>query len=177
MKRFFFAAAAALLASIPSASATPKPSIFTGLDENHMAIVEQSFAHGVPVVLDTETCLNEGMAGYYNGRVIAICMTGNGWDEENKDTLRHEAHHMVQDCLVDGLPDFQYPGNKTLFTDPVDFALRGADFTERQIQQIYITYAGFGLDEADILIEVEAWAVAASVDAADIAHSLDQLCK
>ena len=54
---------------------------------NHLAIVEQPFAHGVPVVLDTETCLNEGMAGYYNGRVIAICMTGNGWDEENKERM------------------------------------------------------------------------------------------
>ena len=99
------------------------------------------------------------------------------WDEENKDTLRHEAHHMVQDCLVDGRPDFQFPGDRTLFTDPVDFAVQGAGFTERQIQQIYITYAGFGLDEADILIEVEAWAVAASVDAAAIAHSLDHFCK
>ena len=176
MRRFFFAAAAALLASIPSASATPRPSVFAGLDPNHLAIVEQSFAHGVPVVLDPAPC-SEGMSGYYNGRVIAICTSGNGWNEENKDTLRHEAHHMVQDCLVDGKPDFQFPGNRTMFTDPVDFATHGANFTERQIRQIYVTYAGFGLDEADILIEVEAWAVAASVDAAAIAYAVEDFCK
>ena len=168
MKRFFFAAAAALLASIPSASATPKPSIFAGLDANHMAIVEQSFAHGVPVVLDTETCLNEGMAGYYNGRVIAICMTGNGWDEENKDTLRHEAHHLVQDCR-----DTYLNGRlNAVYTDPIGLAKSWLG--DRRIAGILNAYAEAS-DHIKVM-ELEAFSVAAMNDPAEQVQDIKTYC-
>ena len=70
--------------------------------------------------------------GWYHGpkRALVVCQEvaldsgvygrGQGeWSEEDLDTLRHEAHHLVQDCMDDVLDQELVP----VYTKPLDLAL------------------------------------------------------
>ena len=71
--------------------------------------------------------------GWYSGlsRVIAVCQSeairagqyDQGqvvWTDEDLDTLRHEAHHLVQDCMDDQL-DGQL---ESIYKQPIELALK-----------------------------------------------------
>ena len=94
----------------------------------------------------------------------------------NLDTLRHEAQHLVQDCIEDGKANYNFDGRATIFPDPVAAAL-DSGLNEREIDRIWMTYSGMGLDDKDILMEVEAFAVAHGVPAEMIAQQIRKQCR
>lgn len=153
---------------------------------NHAAHVELARATertGVSVLVNPEVCgpeFNEGYLGLYSGerRVIVICqengrydgVEGN-WTEEEYDTLRHEIQHRIQDCMINGISDHTLG---PVYQNPVGLALNvlGEDVADRIVE----VYAFQGADEDVIILELEAFAVAALNDPADQIADLDKYC-
>ena len=171
IKHFFTAALAAAFAAVP-AGANPGQ----GLNPSHRAIIHAAYDAGVPVVVDPKLCQEHFMDGFYNGAIIGICTRGKGWSPNSLDTLRHEAQHLVQDCLEDGKPNYNFEGRATSFENPI-LAAQQAGLTEHQVNQIWVTYAGMGLEEKDILMEVEAFAVAHAIPAESITQQIREQCR
>ena len=105
--------------------------------------------------------------GYAGGRQVA-------WTDNDLDTLRHEAQHVIQDCMVGGLGDMR---SDTYFThdELVEF-LAKSSLTQDNIENIIQTYAADGASEEVIIMELEAFSVAADVDAASIAGAVRKFC-
>ena len=171
IKHFFTAALATVLAAVPAGA---HPGL--GLDAGHRAIVQAAYSAGVPTVVDPAMCEKVDADGFYNGHILGVCLRGRGWDANNLDTLRHEAQHLIQDCIVDGKANYDFDG-ATVFPNPVQAALDNGILTQDQIQKIWVTYAGMGLSEEDILMEVEAFAVAQGIPAHLIANQIELQCR
>lgn len=119
--------------------------------------------------------------GYYHSaqRTLVVCQRGAGklnqavtWSENDLDTLRHEAQHVIQDCMAGDLGDNQF---SPLYNDPERFrAFVSARLTETEIQNIINAYD----DKSDAVIknEIEAFAVARHVDASLLAEGVVDLC-
>ena len=173
MKRLFLSLAATLFAA-STAVATPVRNQFTGLDQDHKDLITAMERAGVTTRTDTELC-KLGMEGYYSTDLeVGICVRGRGWEENQLNTIRHEATHVIQDCLGDGQANWEFTGRTTIYEDPHEFARDVAGYTDRMIYQIYMWYSDLSYEE--ILLEVEAFAVADAVDAKTIADALDRYC-
>ncbi len=113
-------------------------------------------------------------AYYHKMRSIVICQT-NGVVGSNKiveytandlDTLKHEMHHVVQDCL-DGTID----GDLVLFDGTNQLV---ANYDQRKVLQVRKLYDDVPQHIRDI--EVEAYAVASSVSIELIAKAVTKFC-
>ena len=117
----------------------------------------------------------EGFLGFYapKYRLISICQSDPSvqFTDEDLDTLRHEAHHVIQDCLdgrVDGEMVLLFTGEaKERFLEnyPMSKQLR--------VRRIY---GEAGTPAHIIELEVEAFAVAALVPASTIANAVRSAC-
>ena len=96
------------------------------------------------------------------------------WTDNDLDTLRHEAHHIVQDCLEGGTGDgqfglfFEYPDKYN------EFISRSLSPTE--IHNISRNYHLNGATDYVVLRELEAFAVAKNVGPKLIAEALVKAC-
>ena len=136
---------------------------------------------------DREACADKWGGGMYatnrDGRAaILICQddgerigTGNlvPMSPNDADSLRHEAHHLVQDCLDGRMTDGEL---ETLFegSELEEFVKRGLD--TKKIEWIIETYGSKGADKEEILLELEAFSVAANVDPDKIANAIRRYC-
>ena len=119
-----------------------------------------------------------GFSGYYNrgdGKVV-VCQdqrTKVGvqveWTPNDLDTLRHEAHHLIQDCVSGEVADF----SSSLYLDDVESSVRaiGGDKAAR-IVEVYNDF-----DNDTIEMEIEAFAVAEIVPPEKIAEVILKVCK
>ena len=132
---------------------------------------------------DCNPKLNNGRRffGWYHGpaRSLVICQEvalrnntfgqGQGkWSEEDLDTLRHEAHHMVQDCRDNEL-------NQELdavYTKPVVLALEVLG--KVRAQSIVESYSD--ISEHRQVMELEAFAVAEINDPLDQVADIKNYC-
>ena len=90
----------------------------------HRNLVRALQSVGVTVTTNDPRYCDEGTSGSWipDEKVLSICqddaVTQNGkmlpWTDNDLDTLRHEAHHVVQDCAYLGLYDGKL---KTLFDE------------------------------------------------------------
>ena len=134
-------------------------------------------------VNEKEHCfsLTDRFFGFYNPskRLIAICQEeATDWDgeairfsEEDLDTLRHEAHHLVQDCrdgTIDGrmVPFFTGESRESFL----------ANYPKREQERVRATYGESGASPELITLEIEAFAVADSVPASSIANAVRRVC-
>ena len=151
--------------------------------EGIVELVEAVEGAGVEVAFNRkEDCLRitgERFDGYYApwDRKIVICQDNvtsfNGefveFTDNDFDTIRHEAHHLVQDCLdgkIDGEMELLFTGDsrdKFLGTWGWDKAAR--------VREVYSDFDG-----EMILLEQEAFAVASGVDAGTIATAVRRHC-
>jgi len=168
--------AAGLVASLfatPASAAISENHFIAG----HVRLAAAIEANGVDFVIDHPLCKEySGVDGFYNGAVLAVCLhpRSNGeWTANDYDTLRHEAQHMIQDCIGDGRPDFVFTGSSTVFDD-VEAAALGLGLSYEDIDHIRKVYAH--LDEKGIRHEIEAFAVAHGIDASTIADAINNLC-
>ena len=173
MKTFVIATLAAL---------TPTAALATGTVDDHVVLRNTLENIGVRVVLNSPTMCDDETAGAYASyqRVVFVCQENakvmyhdGGWTDYDLDTLRHEAHHVIQDCLDGGIGDNTFAN---LFDDEQDFEefVRSA-LTDDQIDWVVKTYSSEGSDV--ILNELEAFAAAAAVKPSTIAEALSNSCK
>lgn len=119
--------------------------------------------------------------GWYHGalRTLVVCQEmahktgryGQGqfaWTAEDLDTLRHEAHHMVQDCR-DNLLDQEL---QAVYKDPIGLAVEwlGKEKAVRVVE----AYADS--TEHIQVMELEAFAVAAMNDPAEQVRDIRRYC-
>ena len=130
--------------------------------EDHMEMLDKVRSVGITVEINPKKCGRENNTyGWYNGayKQLVICQVkgipGNGvvaWTYEDLNTIRHEAHHMVQDCMdsrLDGRLD-------TLYEDAV--VLIKEELSLSMIQNIINAYSDY--NEHRQFMELEAFAVA-----------------
>ncbi len=120
---------------------------------------------GVHIVLNPPQCKFASYAGYYRSasRRMVICQTHGidgsysqtTWTANDLDTLRHEAHHVAQDCIGGHIANNSLG---TIYVKPFAFARQY--FGTYQINNIVSVYKGRGASDHVTVLEVEAFAVA-----------------
>ena len=97
------------------------------------------------------------------------------WTNEDLDTLRHESHHLVQDCIGGVKGDLLLV---PIFTDRTELEeFIDGILTQQEVDWITTTYRRHGATDEVIWIEIETFAVAKSVDAQTIAGAVRRECK
>ena len=171
----------ALFASTAPVFATP--SYF----QDHVDLLETVMDVGVKVYVNSAHCDDGKFYGYYEpmGKgTLVICQTNRiigvrketSWTEEDLNTLRHEAHHLVQDCrggvgrgdnkLV---PIFGNERGVIAFARPI--------LGDVGLQSVADMYSAWGAPWPVIVTEFEAFAVAEAVPARDIALAVEHNCR
>ena len=169
-----FASLLASLAFISPASA--------GVFENHKNLWETLGKLGVETHINNpEMCDGDNDGAYYphNGDFV-VCQdnatgtTETTWTANDLDTIRHEAFHVLQDCL-DG---FEKNSTLTPYHSPdglVDF-LTNSSLSVNQVESIANHYRSQGADNHVVFLELEAFAAADSLSATAIANLLKKHC-
>ena len=131
----------------------------------HERLVDALKRTGISIHLNSKNCISATFSGYYHsssGRMV-ICqdngVDGSGnqapWTANDLDTLRHEAHHVAQDCIATGIGDNSLG---TVYVKPFAFAQQY--FGTIVINNIMNNYKKLGAPEHVQVLEVEAFAVA-----------------
>jgi hypothetical protein len=147
----------------------------------HERLVDALKSKGVSIVLNPPECKLASYAGYYRDaiRKIVICQTHGidgsykqaGWTANDLDTLRHEAHHVAQSCIGQGI------GNNTLGTIYVKpFLFAEQYFGTYQINNIISVYKDRGASDHVAVLEVEAFAVAEMNNPDEQIRTLNKYC-
>ena len=176
MKKLLLALAATTFIASPI-----KASI--GTHEDHRYLIDALNTVGVTVKIN-EGC-EKGYMGYYSieSNVIMVCQQGRhpifdkevDWTAEDYDTLRHEAQHALQDCMAGTIND-NLMGY--FFSDDKEFqAFITKALTEDEIKTIIKTYTDFGATEDVIRRELEAFAVAKTINARMLGETIIKLCQ
>lgn len=173
---------AAILLGATSVEAAPR----TGTFEDHVLLWNAIAATGTQIYLNSQECYKGKQPdGYYaydtrgNSEFVVCQDNAKGsaqvdWTENDLDTLRHEAVHLIQDCADGRRADGRLSplGNGEQILRLVD-----ATIGREHARHIVATYQANGLtDESDLMTEVEAFAIAASVNAAELAGLVRQEC-
>lgn len=168
------------LATALTAVATPSVRANELLDQ-HQSLWEDLERVGVTIyVNDPAACRSRSFQGRYISRMrrLDVCQdnyapyTQTQWTANDLDTLRHEAHHVVQDC--NGEPyDVELDA---IFDDNELTSFVARSHTEKQIEQIITSYRDRGADRTMILNELESFSVARSVSADTIGDKLIEFC-
>jgi len=162
----------------------PSPAL-AGEIEDHQYLWETLPRIGVTrYINDPDYCSkSEDYAGMYNAyeNILVVCQDNGrydgqmvGWTDSDLDTLRHEAHHIVQDCANSSLADIHM--DNMFNEEELKEFIRGSGMTADQLRGIAANYAANGADEDVIIKEFEAFAVANSVNPRLIADKLVEFC-
>ena len=180
MKKFL----TALVASVVSLAPT---GVMANEADGNRYLLNSIRGVGVTVLFnDSEFCDGQN-AGAYSPyqRVMIVCQdnarVANGreipnWTANDYDTVRHEAHHIVQDCWAGVIGDGDLGNIFETEQELYDF-LKLSKMSERQFDRIVNTYRKNGASNEIILLELEAFAVADGVDPYTIGKKLTETCK
>jgi len=161
------------------------PSLEAKASDGHEELWDTLQQVGITIVVNNTPHCREGtISGAYlpMDRTLIVCQDNRGpfttkqiaWTRNDLDTLRHEAHHVVQDCLEGGMGDgYARPmfDDKQEFNQFVQSALNMA-----QIDNIIESYRRYGATDHVVLLELEAFAVAKDIDPELIADAIMNLC-
>ena len=149
--------------------------------DDHYHLYQTLHRHGITVAINPMSCA-KGFDGMYQPfkRLLTICQDrarpGQGeveWTANDYDTLRHEAQHFIQDCNMGTNHDGEL---QPLFNDADLNNFVGRTIGHQQAQMFLNSPAYAGLDDNGRKLEAEAFAVAAAIDARDIADKVTQIC-
>ena len=157
-------------------------------DKEHSELIRTLESVGVDVLVNVDPCA-ENIDGRYawqpytGDAFLFICQTNSDtndgryvkWVENDYDTLRHEAVHVIQDCLKGEIGDSKAVN---LFDDKEDFSdFIRLSLPEHTIEFVIKTYSiEFELDADDVIMELEAYAIANSISAVKISNLLEGVC-
>ena len=147
--------------------------------QDHVALAEAIEKAGIDFQLNPPECAEQrGTYGWYYaaGKQLVVCQVNAKvyqfgeyeWTPEDLDTLRHEAHHMVQDCMdgrLDGHLTTVYQGFPAIVKQQLDYEM---------IAQIIKVYSD--LSDHQIAMELEAFAVASMDDAQEQLSDIQRYC-
>lgn len=187
MKRIRNFIAALLLSSVAVPALAEPTYEHSGQIQEHIDLLDTLDEMGVNVVINGPQCnRDEDVAGYWHGarQTFVICQESlrrsklPTWDgsvvmasDDDLDTIRHEAHHVIQDCQdgkMDGsLQVYLSPENSLKFLDLYP------DWKEEHIAK---QYRDSGANNHVIELEIEAWAVADMVQVQLIHDTLKREC-
>jgi len=170
---------------VASASILLSPSIANAGNsfDDHVKLFNTLKEVGVTPLINSSHCKDGAFGLYHNtAQLLVICQenrSNNGdqvkWTANDLDTLRHESHHVVQDCNNGKVGDGKFNlffNNKKAFYN----FLKSSQHSIGELEGLVDTLTEEGLEGKDLLIEVEAYVVAANVDALTIANKLKEFC-
>jgi hypothetical protein len=149
---------------------------------SHLRLWKTIQRQGVATLINhPKLCTGDNDGTYYSGsRALVICQD-NGrpggpevrWTSNDYNTLRHEAQHLVQDCAAGRISDNYL---KPMFDKESlkDFVMEA--LSQGQIRTIIKNYKERSVSEASIVMELEAFAVAASVSPESISRKIVEYC-
>lgn len=180
MKKFLYSALAGL-----SALVTATPSFAGNTFDDHVDLFKALQEVGVTIKLNHPArCASGDTDGGYASELafMVICQdnaVAGGeqvrWTENDLDTLRHEAHHVVQDCNEGTLSDgelgvfFWEEGKLTEW-------LNMSSWSRSELIELSKMLRERGLSWEEVKIELEAYTVASDVDASIIAKKVRSFC-
>jgi len=176
MKRLFVSLLAAASILAPSVKAQNEP-------DDHIELWNALQEVGVTTFYNHRLHCDEGIDGkyYIHSAMLVVCqdnMTSHlverNWTENDFDTLRHEAHHVVQDCAYGTLGD-GITGPIFDEDDLISF-LKASSWSQDQLSQLFSNLKNIGLDSITIQEEMEAYVVASDIPARDIKSKLIEFC-
>lgn len=145
--------------------------------QDHVRLAQAVQATGVQVKINPKQCSKERSFGWYwaHGRELVVCQEngwGGGpevaWTSEDLDTLRHEAHHVVQDCR-DGSLDGDL---LAVYKDPIAVGTQVLGY--EYMNQIAEGYGEKG--RHIVVMEIEAFSVAAIDDPQEQIRDIQTYC-
>jgi len=164
-----------------SASVATTRGIVEGSPEAHELLVQEIRNNGVKIVINDEYCgEEEGLNGFYSGqkKLLVVCQDNGvpggpvvAWTANDLDTLRHEAQHFIQDCRVGSNHDHALA---PVYHSPS--ALAQEVLGPERVVDITTRYRENGASDLVLLLEYEAFAVAARNIPGDQASDLVKLC-
>ena len=144
---------------------------------DHIRLAQAVQSTGTQVKINPKECGATEAFGWYWARKseLVICQengTPGGpevrWTAEDLDTLRHEAHHLVQDCMdrsLDGALD-------SVYQNPI--RLGKETLGERGMVAVAEAYSESG--DHIIVMEIEAFSVAAINDPSTQVNDIASFC-
>ena len=169
-------AAAALVSVFPTAA-------FAGNSfQDHIRLTNAIAATGVDLYINPPSVCDDAVAGMYiSGQSALVVCQENAtgaeqvdWTDEDLNTLRHEAQHLIQDCVAFRRGDQTLSPMMGSDEEVIEFAIGilGRD----KMEWIASVYAERGADWRTIVLEFEAWAVGDGVDASVIESAVRHYC-
>ena len=183
MKKFLTlaAAAAATVIGLPTLAANPYFDV-----KDHVSLLQAVENAGTAVVINNPNVCGNGFYGSYLARqdaysILAVCQENRSetsdqvvqMTAEDADTIRHEAWHMVQDCVYGGMRDAYLRAIYNTPDEVVQFA-RDSGMSNEFISNIIEAYE----DEEwyVIVAEIEAFTVAETMSAEAIETLVSKYC-
>lgn len=121
-------------------------------------------------------CQYQGLQGAYisRERALVVCTDGRDpseWTEAEKNTLRHEAVHLAQDCMGEH-------GDAELETvSKTATLLKVVADSKIDVDHIEADYRNRGVNDQGVLLELEAFAYARLLDAKGIERLVADACE
>lgn len=174
---------ASLVSALTTVSLTASSAHAQNTFDDHEQLFNTLQEAGVTVVINPELhCVGDKDGVYYPyASLLVICQDNlvtygkqELWTDNDFDTLRHEAHHVVQDCAANSLGDDIL---STLFPEDelIEF-LANSSATTEQLKDLYTTLYKQGLSDLKIQQELEAYVVSYDVPASSISNKIREFC-
>jgi len=175
-KALTLATVTAVVGFAPLAEAETRRSNF----DHHQQLWNAAAATGVRMAINPDRCDTEQAFGWYwaAANELVVCQENKikgsnkevRWTEEDLDTLRHEVHHLVQDCR-DGI---RQGSLDQIYTKPIELGYRvlGQERTNRVAE----IYAEQGASSHIQVMEIEAFSVAAMNDPMEQINDIRNYC-
>ena len=155
----------------------------TGNFDDHVRLYQTIQSHGVTVYFNHPKHCDGSIDGSYISvrRVLNVCQdrarpgqSETDWTANDLDTLRHEAHHMIQDCAGAGVANGHLVHLFSNRTELISFLDSVYSRSEQQSLMGGRSYSSHNRERQ--LIELEAFATAAVIDANSIADKMNEVC-
>ena len=151
---------------------------YAGVVEEHARLIEIVEMVGVDFIVNHPECDEMLYDGWYSGvkKELVVCQRNKvegsssmvEWTVDDLDTLRHESHHVVQDCM-----DNKLDGNlSVVYEKPIELGI-GVMGEEKTIK---VVEAYDDAPEFIQVLEIEAFAVAQMNDVKEQASDIVKYC-
>jgi hypothetical protein len=149
--------------------------------DDHVRLAQEAVKTGIDFKINPPACDERDAFGWYfpGKNELVVCQENRikgstkevAWTEEDLDTLRHEVHHMVQDCMIGGNRDGSLD---SVYFQPVRFGLE--TLGEDRVRRIVNVYARQGANKHIQIMEIEAFSVAAMNEPLEQIADIQRFC-